>query len=105
MACMLLGSDGFENFLPKYRIDTSQPFKLQDNDKSQGILIENGSLDWCPVHLYGNHNRTGNQNKRNQCIKYRMTILKRKMLNKNDRLFQGINRARFEALPFHIILG
>jgi hypothetical protein len=32
------------------------------------ILIENGSVDWFPAHLYGNHIRTGNQNKQKQCI-------------------------------------
>jgi hypothetical protein len=43
--------------------DTSQLFELQDNHKNRGILIENGSVDWCPAHLYGNHDRTGNQKK------------------------------------------
>jgi hypothetical protein len=34
------------------RIDTSQLFELQDNDKSRCTLIENGSVDWCPAHLF-----------------------------------------------------
>jgi hypothetical protein len=33
-ASNLLDSDGFANFGPKYRTDTSQLFELQENDKS-----------------------------------------------------------------------
>jgi hypothetical protein len=63
--------DGFENFRLMYRKNMLQLFELQDNDKIRDILIENGSLDCQSLaHLYGNHNRTGNQNKRKQCIKY-----------------------------------
>jgi hypothetical protein len=64
---------------PEYRINTSQLFELQDNDKKRCTLIENGSVDWCPAHLYRNHNKKGEPQKRKQCINFRMTILKRKM--------------------------
>jgi hypothetical protein len=52
-----------KTFVRSTKLDTSQLFellfKLQDNDKSRCTVIENGSVDWCPAHLYRNHNRKG----------------------------------------------
>jgi hypothetical protein len=68
-----------KTFVRSTGLNTLQLFELQDNNKNRGILTENRCVDWSPAHFYGNHNGTGNQNKRKQCIKYRMTVLKRKM--------------------------
>jgi hypothetical protein len=46
-------------------IDQLQHSELQYNIKSREFLIENGCVDWYPVHFYGNLYRTGNHNEKN----------------------------------------